>query len=110
MNTLILDTIARHLDALPLGQSHRAEIYAAWEGAPDAEIDFNQADAYDGYILSDAGRAWRRVRDFKMRHPEGTGTYATTLDEMSFHALAPTKTEILEALARADHQLNGAHA
>lgn len=110
MNTVILDTIARHLDSLPLSQSHRAEVFHAWEIAPDAPLDFTAEGAYDAYLAGPANRAWQRVKAFRMFNPEGTTHYATTLDEMNFYASAPTKANILEALARASFALNGVHA
>lgn len=110
MTTIILDTIARHLEALPLEEEQRAEVFHAWDTAPDAPIDRNNLDAWEDYFRSEAARAWHRVRDIKLHVINGADYYATTLDEMSFHESGPTKLEILQALARADHQLNGAHA
>ncbi|WP_217181576.1 hypothetical protein [Streptomyces sp. AC495_CC817] len=107
MTTIILDTIARHLEALPLDESKRAEIFHAWDVAPDQPVDGSDFDAWEEYYRSEAGRAWRRVREYKLHRVDGQNYYATTLDEMSFHESGPTKTEILTALARAVHSLNG---
>lgn len=108
MTTIILDTIARQLESLPLDELQRAEIYHAWDTAPDVPVDGSDLDAWEDYYHSEAGRAWNRVRDIKLHQINGADYYATTLDEMSFHESGPTKTEILQALDRAARQLNGA--
>lgn len=109
--TTILHQIASALDRLPLGPYQRAEIFAAWDVAPDESIPvWPHADAddtaYDDYCESPAGRAWRRVREYKMHRPGGSH-YATDLDEASGYEPAPTKTEILTALVNAEHLLAG---
>ena len=108
MDTIILQAFARHVAALPLGERHRAEVYHAWESAPDDPLDFDREGAYDDYLHGEAGRAWRRVKDLRLYDPESSSFYSTTLTEMSFYVSAPTKTEILKALSRADNKLNGA--
>lgn len=107
MTTIILDTIARQLDALPLNEAQRADIYHAWDSAPDQPIDATDFEAWDDYFHGAAGRAWRRVRDIKIHRTDGADYYATTLGEMSYGESAPTKTEILKALSRAAFQMNG---
>ena len=107
--TTTLDRIGHLLNELPLGRRHRMLIFEAWEAAPETEPDM-AGNRYGLYLKSPAGQLWQRVREIKLRDPERNGYYATTLDEMTRHNGAPTKTQILEALARADHQLNGARA
>lgn len=104
-----LFAIARYLDRLPLSVEQRADVFHAWETAPDEPIPvWPHADAddqsYDRYCESPAGRAWRRVREFKLYRP--SATYATDLDEASGHESAPTKSEILRALINAEHLLD----
>ncbi|MBT2484809.1 MULTISPECIES: hypothetical protein [unclassified Microbacterium] len=106
-----LHSIARSLDRLPLTTEQRADIFHAWETAPDEPIPSwpqSAADdeSYDRYCESAAGRAWRRVRYFRLHRQSGSH-YATDLDEASNYESAPTKTEILQALTNAEHLLAG---
>lgn len=107
--TTTLDRIGHLLNELPLGRRHRMMIFAAWEAAPETVPDM-AGDGYGVYLRSEAGQLWQRVREIKLRDPEGNGFYSTTLEELTRYNGAPTKENIIEALARADHQLNGAHA
>lgn len=104
-----LFAIARYLDRLPLTTEQRAEVFHAWEAAPDEPIltwPHPDADdqAFDRYCESPAGRVWHRVRQFRLRRP--SAAYATDLDEASGHESAPTKTEIIRALINAEHLLD----
>lgn len=107
--TTTLDRIGHLLNELPLGRRHRALVFEAWEAAPETEPD-TSGDRYNAYLHSEAGKLWTRVRDFKLRDPEGNGYYSTTLEEMARYNGVPTKENIIEALDRAHHILNGAHA
>lgn len=102
--------IAQLLDRLPLNGEQRAMIYHAYETAPDEPVPYwphvdADDESYDRYCESPAGRAWRRVRHYRM-HRAGGSTYATDLDEASGHESAPTKSEILRALTNAEHLLD----
>lgn len=103
--------VAQLLDRLPLNPAQRAEVFKAWEGAPDAPIPawpHPDADerAFDRYTESPGGRAWRRVRHYRLSRPNGSH-YATDLAEASGYESAPTKTEIVQALINAEHLLAG---
>lgn len=100
MNTLILDTVARALDCLPLTQEQRAELFHAWDTAPDADVRPSQ---YDTYFKSEAHAAWVRVREYRITGPEDW--LKTTLDEASNFNSKPTKTDLLAALARAERMI-----
>ena len=101
-----LTTIADALDGLPLSLEQRADVFHAWETAPVEPLPFGELGSFDAYCASPAGRAWHRVREFKMHRPEGS-FYATTLDEASGRESAPTQGEILAALIKAEHLLAG---
>lgn len=103
MNTVILDTLARALDALPLTREQRAKVYAAWEAAPDEPVGIEDGE-YDAYLRSPAARAWHSIREMRLNNPEGS-YYATTLEEASGYESAPTKTDLLAALARAERMI-----
>lgn len=103
--------IAQLLERLPLEPAQRAEVFHAWETAPDEPILLwphpdAEDGAYDQYCESAAGRAWRRVRELKL-HRAGGSYYATDLAEASGHESAPTKSEIIRALINAEHLLAG---
>lgn len=103
--------VAQLLDRLPLTAGQRAEVFHAWESAPDAPIPVwphadARDDSYDRYCESPAGRAWRRVRHFRLHRAHGSH-YATDLDEASGYEPAPTKDEIVRALTNAEHLLAG---
>jgi hypothetical protein len=103
--------VAQLLDRLPLTVDQRAEVFHAWETAPDDPIrvwPHAAADdtSYDDYCESPAGLAWRRVRHFRLYRARGSH-YATDLDEASGYESAPTKGEILAALRNAEHLLAG---
>lgn len=101
MTTLILDTIARSLDILPLTQAHRAEIFHAWDVAP--EVDPRDDGTWQDYATSEAHAAWVRVRDIPLRGQEDW--LKTTLEEAAGFTSCPTKTDLLAALARAERML-----
>lgn len=100
MTTLILDTIARSLDLLPLTQAQRAEIFHAWDTAPEADVRPSQ---YDAYFKSEAHAAWCRVREYRITGPEDW--LRTTLDEAAGFNSKPTKEDLLAALARAERMI-----
>lgn len=107
-----LDAIARALDSFPhLTPEQRAEIFHAIETAPDEDVLPEYAfrgteaatDAYDAYLISPAGRAWHRIRDYKLAPPSYSPfPHYVTLDEASGWAPAPTKLDLLHALARGE--------
>lgn len=100
MNTLILDTIAEALDRLRLTQHERAEVFHAWDAAPDADVRPSQ---YDDYFKSEAHAAWMRVRDIRLNGTEDW--LKTTLEEAANYNSKPTKEDLLAALARAERML-----
>lgn len=101
MTTLILDTIARALDPLPLTANQRAEIFHAWDAAPDTDPRDDQTA--EPYFRGEAHAAWRRVREIPLNGAEAY--LKTTLDEASGFTSCPTKTDLLAALARAERMI-----
>lgn len=90
--TLILETIARHLDALNLNQHQRAEVFHAWDTAPTTHDEMTEMTGAE-YVRSEAYAAWRRVRPLFLGAP-----------------IYPTKRDIIQALKyeadRAEYEKN----
>lgn len=103
MNTIILDTIMRGLDAFPiLSAKDRSAIFKAYDMAPDQPVDTLDDDAWEAYAESSGCAAWAQARDTPLavrgRIPN---LHVLTLDEAMGYGSAPTKREVLMALSRA---------
>lgn len=98
-----LDVLADHLDAFDLNQLERADIFHAYDLAPEGQT-FNVQMALD-YAKSPAQTAWRRARQIPLR--KNGGSYETTLLYVGPAVYAATKMDILTGLARARDILSG---
>lgn len=98
------------LDRFPdLDQQDRAQIFHAWDAAPENPIDKTDLHAWTMYC-NHAGRQWELARKIPLHvslhrtYGGLEGAYALTLDEVAGGASDPTKDEIMRTLARAAEQ------